>query len=113
MNGPEVKSITCRELIELIEAGPIKLIDVRTPEEFVQRRAAGAQNVPLDSESLCDLLGEPTFGRAEPVYFICEVGGRSGYACAAFMAAGHPNVINVEGGTQAWVEAGLPLVSGT
>jgi rhodanese-related sulfurtransferase len=111
MNGPEVKTITCGELFELSQSVPITLIDVRTPEEFHERCAAGARNVPLDSQELRDLLNEPTFGKAEPVYFICEVGGRSAFACAAFMAAGRPNVINVEGGTRAWAEVGLPLAS--
>jgi rhodanese-related sulfurtransferase len=112
MNGPVIKSITCQELHELTRAKPVELIDVRTPEEFQTRRAIGARNVPLDSRELQDMLHAQGSAADEPLYFICEVGGRSAWACAAFMAAGHPNVINIEGGTQAWAEAGLPTAAG-
>jgi rhodanese-related sulfurtransferase len=47
-----------------------------------------------------------------PIYFICEMGVRSAHACAMMMAAGMPHVVNVEGGTQAWASAGLPLEHG-
>ena len=43
---------------------------------------------------------------------ICQMGGRSKQACEKFHAAGFANVVNVEGGTAAWVEAGLPVVRG-
>jgi rhodanese-related sulfurtransferase len=33
-------------------------------------------------------------------------------ACARLQAAGQANVVNVEGGTLAWAEAGLPVVRG-
>jgi hypothetical protein len=112
MNGLAIKTITCQQLHELSRAKQVALIDVRTLEEFQARRATGARNVPLDSPALQELLHGPASAADEPIYFICEVGGRSGWACAAFMAAGHSNVINVEGGTQAWAEAGLPITSG-
>jgi rhodanese-related sulfurtransferase len=112
MSGPAIKTITCRDLHDLSSRQPIELIDVRTPEEFREVRATGARNVPLDSRELLE-MSQRTNQTADPtLYFICAVGGRSAQACAAFMAAGHPNVVNVEGGTQAWFEAGLPAVSG-
>jgi rhodanese-related sulfurtransferase len=111
MNGPVIKTITCQELYGLSRAKPVELIDVRTPEEFQARRASGARNVPLDSRELQDMLHAQDSATDEPLYFICEVGGRSAHACAAFMAAGNHNVFNVEGGTHLWVEAGLPTAS--
>jgi rhodanese-related sulfurtransferase len=113
MNSPTIKTITCQVLHELGSRQPIELIDVRTPEEFRDVHAAGARNVPLDSQELFDMLQQPGGETDRSLYFICEVGGRSGSACAAFMAAGHLNVVNVEGGTQVWIEAGLPVESGS
>jgi rhodanese-related sulfurtransferase len=75
-------------------------------------RAADARNVPLDSQELFEMLQRTNQTTDPTLYFICEMGGRSARACVAFMAAGHPNVFNVEGGTSAWLEAGLPTVSG-
>ena len=44
----------------------------------------------------------------QPVYFICQSGGRSAKAAEAFQSAGFDNVLSVEGGTAAWERAGLP-----
>jgi rhodanese-related sulfurtransferase len=112
MSHPTIKTITCQELYQLSRSEPIELIDVRTPEEFRDRRVIGARSVPLDSPELLAMIHKPDDNSAEPLYIICEMGGRSAWACASFMAAGHPNVINVEGGTQAWAEAGFPTAAG-
>ena len=48
----------------------------------------------------------------EPLYVICRSGSRGRQACEKFLAAGCTNVVNVEGGTQAWAAAGLPVVRG-
>lgn len=50
--------------------------------------------------------------REEPLYTICRSGSRGRQACERFHAAGFTNVVNVEGGTQAWERAGLPVVQG-
>ncbi len=43
---------------------------------------------------------------------ICRSGSRGRQACEKFRAAGFANVVNVEGGTLAWEQAGLPVVRG-
>jgi len=48
----------------------------------------------------------------QTVYVICKSGGRAAKACERFHAAGFTNVASVEGGTEAWEAAGLPLVRG-
>jgi rhodanese-related sulfurtransferase len=48
----------------------------------------------------------------EPLYLICRSGSRGQKACEKFLAAGFKNVVNVEGGTLAWAECGLPVVRG-
>ena len=49
---------------------------------------------------------------AQPLYLICRSGSRGQKACEKFLACGYDNAINVEGGTQAWIDAGLPVVRG-
>jgi rhodanese-related sulfurtransferase len=111
MSEQRVRTITCREVHELSRKQPINLIDVRTAEEFQEVRAVGARCIPMASQELFGMLQSGGAGD-QPIYFICAVGGRSGRVCEAFMAAGQMNVFNIEGGTQAWVEAGLPVESG-
>jgi rhodanese-related sulfurtransferase len=48
----------------------------------------------------------------EPLYFICRSGARGRQACEKLLQAGFAHAINVEGGTLACLEAGLPVVRG-
>ena len=113
MNLSNVKSIRCDELRELVRKQQVEIIDVRTPEEFREVRAATARNVPLDTLDPQAVMTARTGAADEPLYFICHLGGRSATACAMFMAAGHANVVNIDGGTDAWIAAGMPTESGT
>jgi rhodanese-related sulfurtransferase len=112
MNRPTIQSIHCEDLKVLVRKGPIEVIDVRTPEEFGELRATGARNVPLDTLDPRTVIRSRSLPDGEPLYIICHLGGRSAAACAMFMASGYPNVVNIEGGTDAWVSAGLPCEGG-
>jgi rhodanese-related sulfurtransferase len=111
MNEQPIKSIDCQSLYQVSLRGPIKLIDVRTPEEFAEAHASMAENLPLSSFDPTS-IAKAHASSSEPIYFICAVGGRSAWACETMMAAGYENVVNVEGGTQAWYLAGLPIEQG-
>ncbi len=105
-------TITPGQLAELASAGtPIELIDVRTPVEFREVHVDFARNVPLDQFDAGTIAAERG-NTAQPLYVICHAGNRSLQACAKLAAAGYTNVVNVEGGTQAWNRAGLPVVRG-
>lgn len=104
-----VATITPKELAELYAAGqPVELIDVRTPIEFRELHVSFARNVPLDQLDPQAIRATSPSG---PLYVICRSGGRGRQACERLVAAGCP-VVNVEGGTLAWVESGLPVVRG-
>jgi rhodanese-related sulfurtransferase len=105
-----IKTVTPRQVADLCTGGPIELLDVRTPVEFRELHAAGARNVPLDRLDPAAVMR----GRAgdRPLYVICRSGSRGRQACERFLAAGLSDVVNVEGGTLAWAECGLPVVRG-
>jgi len=91
-----------------------EIIDVRTPAEFEQLHAAGARSVPLDRLDPAAVMAARGGAVADrPLYLICKAGGRAAKACEQFQAAGHANVVSIEGGTEAWEAAGLPVVRGT
>jgi rhodanese-related sulfurtransferase len=104
-------TITPQELNELRQAGQnVVLFDVRTPAEFREVHVDCAQNAPLerlDSQA----VAREFFAADQPLYVICQSGGRSKQACEKLAAAGL-KVVNVAGGTQAWAAAGLPVVRG-
>ena len=101
-----------QELAELCESGQIDLIDVRTPVEFRELHAVHARNLPLDRLDPVTLMQARNGSKDEPLYVICRSGSRGRQACEKFLAAGFTNVVNVEGGTLAWAECGLPVVRG-
>ena len=88
------------------------LLDVRTPVEFRGIHAAGARNIPLDSIQTTALTGTSPLPKDATLCILCEKGGRATIAAGHFLAAGYPSVHVVEGGTQAWVAARLPVVKG-
>jgi rhodanese-related sulfurtransferase len=108
-----VAAIGPRELADLCQGGgPIDLLDVRTPAEFRAVHAEAARNVPLDRLDPTAWLEARAGAPATPVYLICGSGARGRQACEQFHRTGFPNAVNVEGGTTAWVAAGLPVVRG-
>ena len=89
-----------------------ELIDVRTPLEFREVHVEFAKNVPLDQLDPDSIMRGRNGNSGEPLYLVCHLGGRSQKACEEFQKRGYANVVNVEGGTNACVTAGLPLVRG-
>ena len=105
--------ITPQELAELCKDGKkIDLIDVRTPVEFREVHVEIARNVPLDRLDPAALMQARNGSTDEPLYVLCRSGSRGQQACEKFLAAGFANVVNIEGGTLACIEAGLSVVRG-
>jgi rhodanese-related sulfurtransferase len=83
--------------------GQLTLVDVRTEQEFEQVRVPGVLHIPVTE--IKGRLGE--IPAEHPVAFLCRSGHRS--SLAARMAARHrDDVMNVAGGMDAWLDAGLP-----
>jgi rhodanese-related sulfurtransferase len=104
-------SISPAELKDLLVRGEIELLDVRTPLEFGEVHVVGAKNVPLDELDPTALLW-PNTDANRPVYIICRSGSRGQKGCDKLTAAGFTSVINVDGGTLACEQAGVPVARG-
>ena len=109
-----MKNITVNELNTLLSGGAtLDLIDVRTPAEFEGVHVPGARLLPLDTLDCAAVLAEQNKTRnAAPIYILCHSGVRAKKAAEKFSAIGFDNCVVVEGGTQAWAEAGLPVERG-
>jgi rhodanese-related sulfurtransferase len=105
-------NISVAELADRMRSGKIDLIDVRTPAEFREVHASPARNIPLDALDSKMLQRRLLENEAAPIYLICRSGNRSVKASERLSTAGYANVVNVEGGTLAWQQAGLPVVRG-
>lgn len=107
-----VSTILPKQLQQAVQSGqPVELIDVRTPVEFRAVHVEFARNVPLDQLDAAKVAAGRS-SSTQPLYVICHSGSRGKQACEKLHAAGFTNVVNVEGGTKAWDEAGLPVVRG-
>jgi rhodanese-related sulfurtransferase len=98
------QTINIDRLSKLIETETtLQLIDVRSAGEYDSGHVPRALNIPLEQvESRIDDLG------TGPVAILCQSGRRAGLACE-MLQAHHPNVLVVEGGTQAWIQSGKPV----
>ncbi len=113
MNTLQVKtSVQPLELQRLLaEGGPAQLVDVRTPGEFAAAHVPGARLIPLGD------LDPAAFRRERgadgiPLYVLCQSGGRAREAIEKLERAGVHGCVLVEGGTQGWIDAGLPVTRG-
>jgi len=83
------------------------VLDVRREGEWNAGHVAGAEWKPLDTfpQTL------PKIDASGTVAVHCKSGYRSMIACSLLERAGHRNVVNVVGGFDAWLAAGLPEVT--
>ncbi|MEO6437066.1 MAG: rhodanese-like domain-containing protein [Tepidisphaeraceae bacterium] len=104
-----VPSVNPSVLGDLLRRGEAPaLIDVRTPIEFAEVHARSARNMPLDRLDPKHVdASRPAPDR--PIYVLCKSGGRAAKAVEQLSAAGVDNVLLIEGGTDAWIRAGLPV----
>ena len=84
------------------------LLDVRTPEEWVDYHAPNSTLIPLDElEARVNEVPQD-----QEIVVICRSGNRSQVGRDILLAAGFTNVTSVAGGLNGWRDAGYPIVTG-
>jgi rhodanese-related sulfurtransferase len=101
-----ISEIEVAALAARVAAGAL-VLDVREPHEFAAGHVPGALSVPL--AMVPDNLDR--FRSDGPTYIICQSGGRSMRACEFAADEGY-DVVNVAGGTGAWIAAGNDVATG-
>ena len=107
-----MQTISVKQLAEVAGKGDVNVIDVRTSVEYREVHVECARNVPLDSLDPHALVQSCNGRGDQPLYMICRSGARGEKAVQKLRDAGIENVFNVEGGTLAWEQAGLPVRRG-
>jgi rhodanese-related sulfurtransferase len=111
MTEIKYKSVTATALFELSGTRDSPdLIDVRTTPEYASAHIPGARLIPLNELNVEMVLKQHVTGM--PIYIVCQSGARAAKAVEQFERAGCGDAILVEGGTQAWNDAGLPVHRG-
>jgi hydroxyacylglutathione hydrolase len=107
----KIPQLSVSELKDRIAAGNLQVLDVRRPNEYESGHVPGASHSPLSvlekNISSLDLKAD------QETAVICAGGYRSSAAASLMQKHGFTNLINVTGGTTAWVNAGYPVETET
>jgi len=97
-----MRNLSPREIKDRLEAsrtGPL-LLDVREPWEFRICRLAGAALIPM--RDIPRAVTEAEIERGRQIIVICHHGIRSRQVALYLEHMGYPDVINLQGGVDAW-----------
>ena len=96
----------------LQENGQNILIDVRSVPEYRSGHPYNTVSIPLDDIEQTDLEAHTHIkgiGKDIPAYVTCKSGLRSKQAIEKLQKKGYTNLVLLDGGTDAWEKAGLPM----
>jgi Rhodanese-related sulfurtransferase len=96
--------INVQEAKEMLAKGAA-IIDVREPHEYTAGHVPGAPLIPVNTV----YARRAELPKDKDVIFVCAVGQRSALASEMAAAAGLTRIFNLDGGTEAWANAGEPL----
>jgi rhodanese-related sulfurtransferase len=87
-------------------SSPTLLVDVRSSSEFASGHIPAAVNIPMDQ--IEGRLGD--LGENLPIVLICQAGTRARMTAELLRPCGREIAV-LEGGTKAWIAAGLPVIA--
>jgi rhodanese-related sulfurtransferase len=97
---PACRDVQPDEAERLVNAGSVRVLDVRTPAEYdVRGHVPGAILLPLELIASAPATLAPDLG---PILVCCEDGARSREAAAFLARAGFDEVLDLAGGMSRW-----------
>jgi phage shock protein E len=87
-----------------------RLIDIRTPEEFVVGHLEGAENIDFYTTDFKQRIA--ALDRDAPYALYCRSGNRTSHALAIMRSLGFTNVVELQGGILAWEAENRATCSG-
>jgi len=97
--------IDVKEAQGMLSRDSAVIIDVREPHEYNTGHVPEAKLIPVATV----FMRHEELPADKDIIFVCGVGQRSALACEMAAAAGLTRLYNLEGGTEAWIKAGLPV----
>lgn len=100
------KLVTPQELYREMQKGTAPVIvDVRLPAEWMAMRIGTVLNLPLNRLAQESAKLDPS----QPVVAVCNSAFRSSLAMGILERNGFSKATSLDGGSQAWIDAGLPV----
>lgn len=99
MSRQPVRRVSPEEAERLVAAGDVRVLDVRTPQEWEQLgHVPGARLLPVDLMACAPAVLE----RDRPWLVYCEHGVRSAHAAELLARAGFEGLLDLDGGMSCW-----------
>lgn len=96
-NTRNLKEIDYEELYKLIKShANVKLVDVRSPQEFAENRITTAINIPLYNLKRDVVRYLPN--KNDTIILYCQSGSRSKKGCVILEGLGYTDLYNLKGG---------------
>lgn len=111
----EIENLTPLQVQQELSDKNTVLIDIRESEELIQNGTIeGSVHAPRGMiEFYADSslpYHKPEFEKDKRIILQCASGGRSALSVQTLKRMGYYNVAHLDGGLNAWKEAGLPIV---
>jgi phage shock protein E len=107
-SATKIQHADAKAAAKLIETNKeLVILDIRTPSEFADGHIDKAVNVDFYDKAFGEKIGKLDKSKTYLVH--CAAGGRSTKSLDQFKAKGFTNVVHLDGGFNAWKEAGQPV----
>jgi glyoxylase-like metal-dependent hydrolase (beta-lactamase superfamily II)/rhodanese-related sulfurtransferase len=107
LSVPQITVDQLRELASPESDSDLQIVDVRRPAEYESGHVPGAITAPLST--LRDVAPALGLSPTKTTAVICASGYRSSVATSILQQFGFTDLLNINGGTNAWVAAGYPV----
>lgn len=102
-------SLSVADFASLLEQEGVVLLDVRTPEEYAAGHLKGSVNIDMEAADFADNIAQLDTTVTYAIY--CRTDNRTGVTKVIMEDAGFDHVVDLDGGINAWAEAGNPIVT--
>ncbi|HNQ69666.1 MAG TPA: rhodanese-like domain-containing protein [Bacteroidales bacterium] len=110
----QTENLTPQQVESELKSENVVLIDIRESEELIQNgKIEKAVHAP---RGMIEFYADPSlpyhkqeFDKNKRIILHCASGGRSALAVSTLKQMGYTNVAHLDGGINAWKEAGLPV----
>ena len=106
--APKFPTLMPDEFAKTITLPDVQLVDVRTPEEFAIGHIADAINIDWRDSTFASQATEQ-LDKSKTIAVYCKAGRRSHAAAGKLYSMGYKNIVELQGGIEAWQAAGKDI----
>ena len=102
------QTVDTNQAVQLINRQNARLVDIRPAERFNTQHITQSRNIPAANIS----QQTSNWAKDTPIILVCDTGRSTTSAAAQLRKDGFTAVYSLQGGVNAWSQAGLPTKQG-